>query len=85
MRLLWVSIVEVGISWLSNCLFCTAVRKAAGWADANLDISRTTSLVAIVDEFASRLFAELDYIQVPILITRKGLSKLRIAGTMHWK
>jgi aarF domain-containing kinase len=40
-----------------------AVRKAAAWADAHLDVSKATSLVAIVDEFASRLFAELDYVK----------------------
>jgi len=39
------------------------VRKAAAWADAHLDVSKATSLVAIVDEFASRLFAELDYVK----------------------
>lgn len=39
------------------------VRKAAAWADANTEISRSTRLVDIVDEFASRLFAELDYIK----------------------
>lgn len=43
-----------------------AVRKAAAWADANTEISRSTPLVNIVDEFASRLFAELDYIKVHI-------------------
>lgn len=43
-----------------------AVRKAAAWADANTEISRSTPLVNIVDEFASRLFAELDYIKVRI-------------------
>jgi len=42
------------------------VRKAAAWADANTEISRSTPLVNIVDEFASRLFAELDYIKVHI-------------------
>ncbi|CAK9875924.1 unnamed protein product [Sphagnum jensenii] len=35
----------------------------AAWADAHLDVSKATSLVAIVDEFASRLFAELDYVK----------------------
>ncbi|KAG0574287.1 hypothetical protein KC19_VG250800 [Ceratodon purpureus] len=39
------------------------VRKAAAWADENTEISRSTPLVNIVDEFASRLFAELDYIK----------------------
>jgi predicted unusual protein kinase regulating ubiquinone biosynthesis (AarF/ABC1/UbiB family) len=39
------------------------VRKAAAWADVNTEISRSTPLVNIVDEFASRLFAELDYIK----------------------
>jgi predicted unusual protein kinase regulating ubiquinone biosynthesis (AarF/ABC1/UbiB family) len=45
-----------------------AVRKAAAWADAHLDVSKATSLVAIVDEFASRLFAELDYVKVMLLL-----------------
>ncbi|GBG89523.1 hypothetical protein CBR_g49313 [Chara braunii] len=38
------------------------VRKAAAWIDANLDLV-TTSVVPLVDEFARRLFGELDYIQ----------------------
>jgi predicted unusual protein kinase regulating ubiquinone biosynthesis (AarF/ABC1/UbiB family) len=44
------------------------VRKAAAWAEAHLDVSKATSLVAIVDEFASRLFAELDYVKVILLL-----------------
>eukprot|EP00898_Chlorokybus_atmophyticus_P006220 jgi/Chlat1/659/Chrsp103S08594 len=38
------------------------VRQVGAWLDANTDLL-TTPLVPLIDEFASRLFGELDYIQ----------------------
>jgi aarF domain-containing kinase len=63
------------------------VRKAAGWLDRNTELL-STDLVPLVDEFAKRLFGELDYVAEGHHAERfaelyGGLPRVRVPK-IHW-